>query len=128
MEALAQGFPELLINVLLGPEEEELLPFFEARKARWKNLEVLSGLSILKSAQLLKSAQALIAGDSGTGHLAALVSCPVITLARAQAPDRTFPWGQGNWVFRGDWSSPHPNLSEVIKTFATIYQSRGSGH
>ncbi|QWT46747.1 glycosyltransferase family 9 protein [Azospira inquinata] len=81
---------------VFGPDEVNLIPLFpETPSAR--NLKIEGVGEILA---VLARGNALIAGDSGYGHLATAVDLPVITLAGPTDVNSTKPWTSRGFVLR----------------------------
>ncbi len=85
---LATIHPDWLILRLFGPDETDLMALYP-ESALQRNLP-LSNISHALSA--LSCCNALIAGDSGYGHLAATLNLPVISLAGPTDITCTCPW------------------------------------
>jgi ADP-heptose:LPS heptosyltransferase len=105
LRTLLECHPQLRVVVFIGPDEMELLPPFAAIAD--SRVVTATGLGLSAIAALLRRAKALIAADSGLGHIAAAVGTPVVTLFGPTIPDRIRPWERNAIVVRaGDAVSP----------------------
>lgn len=82
--------PGFRIGVIIGPEESGLGSLWSGIHPRCR---VISGLSLRETAVLLKTASAIIAGDTGIGHLGAAVGTPVVTIGGPTRINCTRPSG-----------------------------------
>lgn len=100
VQLITETASELDINLkvirIFGPEEFDLsLSYSESNST--KNLKVNC---IEEATYVISKAVALIAGDSGYGHIAASVGIPVITIAGPTDIESTRPWGARAMVLK----------------------------
>ena len=96
--------------ILLGPAEENLLPFFSGEKGA----EILLSPDMDKLARLLQEASLYIGHDSGITHLAAMHGAPTIALFRHSFVDQWRPLGPRVKVVEGSASGPEL-VEETLK-------------
>lgn len=92
--------PDVHVVVLIGPDELELLPEFV--KITHPRVRIVTGLSLTVIAAILERTKALVAGDSGLGHIGAAVGTSVLTLFGPTRPERIGPWGNRVAVIRAE--------------------------
>lgn len=105
---------------VFGPDEVDLMPNFP-EVTNTRNLKIKGVGEILA---VLARGNALIAGDSGYGHLATAVDLPVITLAGPTDVNSTRPWTSKGFVLR---SREHLNCMpcyETPKFYSCPYENR----
>jgi ADP-heptose:LPS heptosyltransferase len=73
----------------LGPDEMELAPRI---KEKMSDADIFTG-SFRENAALIGQCSAMVANDSGLGHLAVAVGTPVISIMGPVDPDRIGPYG-----------------------------------
>lgn len=89
--------PDNRVLIVLGPAEQNLRPLYQDRDPR---VRVISDASLHETAALLARCRALLAGDTGVGHIAAAMGTPVITVAGPTLAETTRPWGKANRLIR----------------------------
>jgi ADP-heptose:LPS heptosyltransferase len=88
--------PDLHVLAFVGPEERDLA----AAYGSMPNVTLCQPASLRIVAALLERCVALLAGDSGLGHIAAARGVPVITIAGPTDPILTRPLGPVTTVVR----------------------------
>ena len=91
--------------ILLGPAEEQLLPFFTAGLSS-EGTEILFSPDNEELAALLARAPLYIGHDSGITHLAAMLGTPTIALFRKSPVRQWRPLGPAVKVIESEESSP----------------------
>lgn len=91
--------------ILLGPAEEQLLPFF-TRNLGVEGIEVLFAPEKEELTALLRRALVYIGHDSGITHLAAMLGTPTMALFRKSPVHQWRPLGPAVKVIQGEESSP----------------------
>lgn len=78
--------------ILLGPAEEQLLPFFTAN-LRSEGIEILFAPEMEELTSLLRQAPLYVGHDSGITHLAAMLGTPTIALFKNSSKQQWRPLG-----------------------------------
>ncbi|MDP3293532.1 MAG: glycosyltransferase family 9 protein [Nevskia sp.] len=90
IEALRMRDPEMRFVVMLGPDDMDLVPQFEAFPA---DVVLISGSSLDETKAILSRAIGFLGSDSALGHIAASWGVPTITAVGPTNPNETRPWG-----------------------------------
>ncbi|MGD8229250.1 MAG: glycosyltransferase family 9 protein [Desulfobacteraceae bacterium] len=91
--------------VLLGPAEEQLLPFFK-REVDGGHAEILFAPELEHLQSILSQAPLYVGHDSGITHLAAMLGTPTIALFRMRTVRQWRPLGPAVKVIQSEESSP----------------------
>ncbi len=97
---LLKNFPEL--NILLLGSKDEIEDGKMLHAINPERVMNLSGqLDIIETAEVLSRSKLLVSNDTGTMHLGAAMSVPVVALFSARDnPGKWEPWGGKNIVLR----------------------------
>ena len=90
-------FPDAPVLLFFGPEDEDILPQFSGIDER---VMFVSDQPLRTVARLISKLRALLAGDTGLGHIAAAFGVPVVTLAGPTQVSSTRPWSNENIILR----------------------------
>jgi heptosyltransferase II len=101
-EFAARLASQLPLPVLICPGPGEQL---EARRY-CAHAKILEGVDLDVYAALLQGAAAVVANDTGPGHLAAAVGAPLLSVLGPTDPSRYAPWGSSVQVLRADSGWP----------------------
>ena len=91
--------------ILLGPAEEQLLPFF-TRQAGGERAEILFAPELEQLQSILSQAPLYVGHDSGITHLAAMLGTPTIALFRMSTVHQWRPLGPAVKVIQCEETSP----------------------
>jgi heptosyltransferase-3 len=91
--------------ILLGPAEEQLLPFF-TREVGGERAEIFFALELEQLQSILGQAPLYVGHDSGITHLAAMLGTPTIALFRMSTVDQWRPLGPAVKVIQSEEGSP----------------------
>ena len=91
--------------ILLGPAEEQLLPFF-TRQAAGERAEILFAPELEQLQSILSQAPLYVGHDSGITHLAAMLGTPTIALFRMSTVHQWRPLGPAVKVIQCEETSP----------------------
>jgi len=90
-------FPDAHVLLFFGPEDADVLPRFSGIDER---VILVSDQPLRTVARLISKLRALLAGDTGLGHIAAAFGVPVVTLAGPTEVSSTKPWSNENTILR----------------------------
>jgi heptosyltransferase-2 len=90
-------FPESRVALLCGPRETDLAADLGRSDPR---VAVIRDHPLRVVAALVSRMRAVLAGDSGLGHVAAALGVPTVTLAGPTAVSTTHPWRDDNTIVR----------------------------
>jgi ADP-heptose:LPS heptosyltransferase len=105
---LTSHFPSPSLSqsiILLGPAEEQLLPFFTSRLDGERS-EILFAPELEKLQSILSQAPLYVGHDSGITHLAAMLGTPTVALFRMSTVHQWRPLGPAVKVIQSEESSP----------------------
>jgi heptosyltransferase-2 len=88
--------------LLFGKEGERPIIYEILRHLGIKGIDLVGKTGLLQLAALLERCTLLITNDTGTMHVAAAISTPVVALFGSTPPLTTGPWGEGHVVVRKD--------------------------
>lgn len=108
-------------NVLLGPAEEGLRPYFE-RKLRDKEGRILFAPARRELVSLLEGADLYVGQDSGITHLAAMLGTPTLALFRNSSVLQWGPLGPRLRIIQ----HPESDLSLVSQVLAEVRSLMGT--
>ena len=91
-----------MVPVLLGaPEDRGLAREVSARLAAQRAIDLCGRTTLRELAAVLTQCAAAFGPDCGPMHIAAAVGCPIVSLWGSTAPERSAPWGFGEFALRG---------------------------
>lgn len=97
MRSLLAANTDARIALLIGPHEQDVSTQLAVDDPRVVTIEQMPLPAV---ASIVARMRALLAGDSGLGHVAAAMNVPTITLAGPTAVSTTHPWSDRNVIVR----------------------------
>lgn len=109
---LLSSFEDLHVLIILGPEDgdvmSECVSFQDGVGSR---VTIFESNNLINTLAILSKASLVIAGDTGIGHMTALVQTPSITLAGPTCYWRTCPWNTQGYTIVKDFVAQNVGLS-----------------
>jgi heptosyltransferase-3 len=110
--------------ILLGPAEEQLLPFF-TRQVATERAEILFAPELKQLQTILSETPLYVGHDSGITHLAAMLGTPTIALFRNTPVHQWRPLGPTVKVMQTEESSP-ALIAKILEEMMFLLSHRGN--